>query len=233
MIKITQLTPAMGLFAVLTAAMIPMTAVAGEQTRAEVAIAEAQGKIDAGDKVGVADQAPELQGQARTALLSAQDLLSHHHKPEALAAAQQASQLADQALATANRRKDRAESDRRSAAQAAQSNAQQSVNSADSRANSAEAATSNANQRASSAEAATAAANTRADQANQSSAAANAQIDALRAAPTTTTVAVTQHDTVERQPVAPMHHHIRHHVAKHHAHTAQVKTTTTQVTTTH
>jgi len=233
MTKFTQLTPAMGLFAVLAATMMPMTAFAGEETRAEAAIAEAKGKIDAGDKVGAADQAPDLQGQARQALITAQDLLSHHHKSEALATAQHASELADQALATANRRKDRSEIDRRDAAHAAEANAQQSVMSADNRASNAETARSDANTRANAAEAATTAANLRADQANQSSAAANAQMDAMRATPTTTTMAVTQHDTVEQQSATPARHHRHHHVVRHHAHTAHVKTTTTEVTTTH
>lgn len=233
MTRFTQLTPTMGLFAVFAAAMIPTAALAGEETRAVQAIAEARGKIDAGDKVGVGEMAPDLQGQAHQALSSAQDLLTNHHKVEALAAAQKAGELADQAMAVANGRKAQAASDRRSDASAAQAANQQAVMSADSRAAADKAATADANARAASAQAATDAANSRADAANQSSAAANAQMDAMRAAPTTTTVAMTQHDTVEH--VAPAHvvHHPHHRVVHHHAPVAHGQTTTTEVTTTH
>ncbi len=233
MISFNQFAPRLGLAAVLAATMLPAAAFAGEQTRAEAAIAEAKGKIDAGDRVGTSNQAPELQAQARAALSTAQDLLSHHKKSEAIAAAHHASELADQAIVTANTRKNDADHARRDDLRDTASQAQQSAASANTRAATAEAASVNANARADSAEQATTVANIRANTAEQSTIAANAQAEALRS-PTTTTVAMTQHETVE--PVAtpapvrkPRHRRVMH---RHHA-AAHVKTTTTTIVTTH
>jgi hypothetical protein len=226
MIKFPHLTPNLGLAALLATAMIPTGAYAGEETRAQAAIAEASGKIDAGDKAGVGDQAPDLQRQAHQALISAQDLLAHHKKMEAIAAAQHAGELADQAMASANARKTQAERDRRNDIRDSASTAATANN----RANSAEQAASQANMRADSAEQATNNANLRANSAEQSSAAANARADELRA-PTTTTLAVTQRDA-DVPTKAPVHH-VRHHPVRHHAHATHAKTTTTVVTTSH
>lgn len=233
MAKFTQLTPGLGLIAVLAAAMLPTVAMAGEETRAEAAIAEAKGKIDAGDKAGVGQEAAHMQDDARHALMSAQDLLSHHHKAEALAAALHASELADQAMATAGHRHDEADANRRSDARMAEEHARETTNAANERAHSAEAANAMADQRASTAEANANAANQRADDASRASAAAMAEANAARNAPTTTTVATTQHDSDE---AAPMHtmHHARHRVVHHRVrHTSHTHTTTTAVTTTH
>ena len=231
MIKFPHLTPNLAIAALLAATMIPTGAHAGEQTRAEAAIAEAKGKIDAGDKVGAADQAPDLQRQAREALMSAQDLLSHHQKTQAIAAAHHASDLADQAITSANARKTQAERDRRNDLRDSAASAQQSAASAEVRANNAEQATTQANMRANSAEQATTNANMRADTAQQSSDAA--QADALRQAhaPVTTSVAVTEHDAVVRTK-APVHHP-RRRPARNHAHPAHQNTTTTVNTTSH
>jgi hypothetical protein len=228
MIKLTHMMSKVGMAALLAATMMPASAIAGEQTRAEAAIAEAKGKIDAGDRVGAGEQAPELQQRARAALVSAQDLLNQHRKNDAFTEAHQASDLADQAMASANSRKANAERDRRDNLRDAAANARQSA--------------ATANVRASDAEQATAMANMRANSAEQSSAAANAQADALRnmphpaPAPTVTTVAVTEHDTMHdtmhnnmHQAKAPVHHK-RHRVVRHSAH---VKTTTTVITTNH
>ena len=232
--KFNKLTPKMGFAALLATAMLPVAAHAGEQTRAEAAIAAAQGKIDAGDKIGVAQQAPELQGQAREALASAQDLLSHHQKREAIAAAQHAGELADQALISANGRKTQADSDRRHDLKDVAVSAQTSAADANARANSAEAATAIANNRADAAQQATLSANHRADMAEQSSASANAQADALRnpPPPTVTTVAVTEHNASTAMP-APLHHRVHHVVRRHTTHPVLAKSTTTVITTSH
>jgi hypothetical protein len=75
----------------------------------------------------------------------------------------------------------------------------------------------------------------RANSAEQSCAIANAQADALRnaprvAAPSTTIVAIHEHDT-DTTPVAEPHHirphHIRHRVAHKHVGATHTKTTTT------
>ncbi len=225
MTRILKTSPALGLIAVLAAGLLSTTAHAGEETRAEAAIAEASGKIDAGDKAGVGTAAPDMQRQAREALMSAQDLLTHHKKVEALAAAHHASDLADQAIVVANARKIDADRTRRDDQRSTEAAATQSATMANMRANSAEAATDAANQRA--------------DAAERSSAAANAQADAMRnapppvVAPTTTTVELTQHDEPAPMSHTPVHH--LHHKVVHHAkHPSPVKTTTTAtVTTTH
>ena len=221
--RLTHFTRKASLAALLAATVLPGVAYAGDQTNAEAAIAEAKGKIDAGEKVGVSDQAPELQAQAREELMSAEAKLSHHHKREAIATAHHASELADQALVAANDRKALAERARRDDIRDSAAVAQQSAV--------------NANIRADSAQQAMTMANMRADSAERDSASANAQADALRNAPppaatqTTTTLAVTQHDTVTTKAAPIRHHHRR--VAHKRARTAHVRTTTTVVTTTH
>ena len=229
MTSLRHFAPKLGLAALLAATTLSTSAHAGAQSRAEAAIAEAKVKIEAGDKVGAGNQAPELQAQARQELLAAQDLLSNHHKPEAITAAHHASALADQALISANTRKAEAERARRDDLRDAAANAQQSAANANARADNAQQATTIANMRANSAEAA--------------SATANAQAEALRnappppvAAPTTTTVAVTEHDSVTTP--AATTHHIRHRVIHKRAKSipgksTHAKTTTTEITTTH
>ncbi|WP_353227844.1 hypothetical protein [Novosphingobium sp.] len=238
MIKRTPLSSRLALAALLAATMIPASAFAGEQTRAEAAIAEAKGKIDAGDKVGANDQAPALQSQARAALMSAQDMLAHHQKSEAIAEAHRASGLADQAIVTANTRKAENERSRRDDLRDAGARAQQTAATANNRAGAAEAATDNANLRADNA-------NQRAENAERSTAAANAQIEAMRAAPppppapmpTTTTVAISSHDVVDSDR-APVRHTVRkararagHRVMHRTVHHHHVKTTTVTTTT--
>ena len=233
MMNLHHFTPRLGLAALLAATMLSSAAYAGEQNRAELAISEAKGKIDAGDKVGVGEQAPELQGQARETLRSAEDQLAHHHKPEAIAAAHHASELADQALVSANTRKAEAERARRDDIRDTAVAAQQSAANANVRADNAQQATDNANNRADSAVRATMDANNRANSAEASSAAANAQADALRnAPPPATTTVVTQHET-ENSPMAAPTHHKKHRVLHKRAHTMPTKTTTTELTTTH
>lgn len=167
--RLTQLTSKIALSALIATAMLPATAHAGAQTRAERAISEAEGKIDAGERAGAGKHARELQGQARQELMTAEDQLAHHQKDEAIATAHHASQLADQAIERTNDLRAGAEHARRGELRDTANAARQSA----------------------------ADANIRADAAEQSSAAANAQADALRnaqvpvIAPSTTTTVVT------------------------------------------
>jgi len=130
-------------------------ALAGEADRARAAIAEARGKIEAGDKVGASSGAPMLQTDARKALGDAELLLARGKKTESLAAARRAGELADIAIVNADRDKMAASRDRRidaeaaaSSAQAAVVNAQASATAAEARANAAERAADSANARA-------------------------------------------------------------------------------------
>lgn len=84
---------------------LPGVAYAGQNDRAQQAIAEARGKISAGTVVGAGDEAVGLQTRAKAALNDAENLLSKGKKTEAIAAAQQAGLMADQALAMSNRTK--------------------------------------------------------------------------------------------------------------------------------
>ena len=70
----------------------------GKNEQATAAIAAAQAKIDAANKVGASGSVPQLQASAGAALRDAQTLLSRGKKDEALAAANRASELADRAI---------------------------------------------------------------------------------------------------------------------------------------
>jgi hypothetical protein len=84
---------------------LPTLALAGEKDRAQEAIAEARGRISAGNMVGAGDEAIGLQSRAKASLHDAEALLSKGKKTEAIAAAQQAGQLADQAISMTNNKK--------------------------------------------------------------------------------------------------------------------------------
>lgn len=213
----------------LSAVSVP--AFAGKHEQAVEAIAQARGKIEAGDKVGTSAQAPELQAQARLELATAETYLSHGKKAQAISAAHHAGDLADQAIVSADNRRTTAERDRRLDAQSSTIEAQQSAAVANLRADSAQQAVVSANGRADAAQQAAVLANYRADAAQSATIAANAQTDALRNAPpspATTTVAI-----IEKQngrataPVGRVHHRL---VRKHRG-MSHPKTTTTVTTT--
>lgn len=84
---------------------LPVVAHAGQNDRAQQAIAEARGKISAGTLVGAGDEAIGLQTRAKASLNTAEALLSKGKKTEAIAAAQEAGMMADQALAMSSRAK--------------------------------------------------------------------------------------------------------------------------------
>lgn len=200
-----RISRAAGVSALLALSTIPVAAHAGKADEARAAIAEARGKIDAGNKVGASGVTPEMQSRAQAALASAEAHLNKGDKDAAISDAHHASELADMALVNTDRRKEASAQDSRMDAEASASAAQQSA----------------------------AAANERADAAQQAAATANAQADALRnapppapaPAPTTTTV-----QTVEREAVqTPARHVVRKPV---HTTTAAVKKTTTTTVTT-
>ena len=171
-----------GIAALLAAAAISaaIPASASEGDRARQAIAEARGKVEASEKIGAATVAGDVHSQARIELDRAEDLLSHHHKTEAISAANRASMLADQATVTADRRKVGAEREGRRDAEAAAA-----VNGA----------------RADAAQQSAADASANAAAANQAATAAAAEASALRnapkAAPTTTTVTTEESKVVQ------------------------------------
>lgn len=194
-----SLTRKLGFALLLSASTLSPLWAAGDQSDAEAAIAVARSKIAAGDKVGTGRLAPELQEQARTALLEAQGLLNNHHKKEAMTAAVRAGELADRALVSGDNRRTEAEQVRRLDTQDAAIHAQQSAANANVRANSAEMMGNVANQRANNAE--------------REAAAANARVDQLRAAapvaaPQTTTTVVTEHDTSVIAPAPAIRHKV-------------------------
>lgn len=149
---------------------LPGVAHAGMNDRAQQAIAEAKGKISAGTMVGAGEEALGLQMRAKTALNNAEALLSKGKKAEAVAAAQQAGMLADQALAATQTNKDAKATAAVGEAQASAASAQQSAVIANEQA---------------------AAANARADMAM----AAPAPVAVIAPAPSTTTTVTTEERT--------------------------------------
>lgn len=190
-------------------------ALAGKADRARSAIAEAQGKIDAADKIGLSGETPHLQAEAEASLRQAREDLKSGHKEAAISEANRASQLADTALGEAQRRKNQAEANQRASAEAAAAAAQQQ----------------------------TLEANARAAEAQQNAAAAAADAAAARAAaapvvvaqPATTTVTTQTEKVAASSSVAatrrPVKRTVVHRRASHPAAAVTEKTTTTVTTT--
>jgi hypothetical protein len=196
----------------------------GKGDRAQKAIAEASGKIDAALRVGGAGNAAEMQLRAQALLRAAREDIAHGDKDQAIADANHASTLADASIVEAQRSHARAENAERAHNQAVTAEAQNEAN----------------------------AANVRADQAQQAAAAAQADAAKARATPppapvvvitpppaqpTTTTAVTTQ--TVSSSSVAPAKPVVRkkvRRVVRHSTAPARrilTKRTTTTVTTTH
>lgn len=90
----------------LIAAGIPGAAMAGKnEDAARYAIGQAQGKIEAGDRIGVARNAADVQVRARAALAEADREFRRGHEGVARSAALEADALADLALATSEYRR--------------------------------------------------------------------------------------------------------------------------------
>lgn len=188
----------------------------GKGDRAQQAIAEAQGKIDAMNRSGAAQAQPAMTARASAALRSAQEAVSAGHKEQAIADANNASRLADTALGEAAKNQQQAAAQQQADAAAAVGAAQQDAAAAAAQANS-------ANLRAN-------AAQQQASDAQQAAADAQVQADALRAqpapAPTTTTVTTTDRTTSSG---GTTHRRVVHHAPAHS--TSAQKVTTTTVTT--
>ena len=110
----------------------------GKNERATAAIAAAQARIDAANKVGASGQVPALQARATAMLATAREDLSRGLKDDAIADATRASELADQALGEAERAKSVNAALRVDAAAAAAQDAQAAAVDANARANAAE-----------------------------------------------------------------------------------------------
>jgi multidrug resistance efflux pump len=70
----------------------------GKNEQATAAIAAAEAKIDAANKVGASGEVPHLQASAGAALRAAKNDLNHGEKDQAILDANRAAQLADQAI---------------------------------------------------------------------------------------------------------------------------------------
>ncbi len=197
------------------AALMALSAVpahASDDDRARAAIAEARGKIEAGDKIGTSGEAPGIQARARAALRDAEDLLAHGKEKRAIIAAHSASELADSAIMAADQRRGDAQNAARVDAVNSAAMAQQSAADANARA-------ADAQNRAYAAE----------QQAAATAAQAAAQAEAMRAAaPTTTIVTTTEQSHVVRTPAKRT---VKRVVVHRPARATVVKKTTTTVTT--
>ena len=111
----------------------------GKKDRAREAVATAQAKVDAASKVGAAGEVPRLLAQAQGALRAAQEDLARDKKTDAIADANRASTLADQALGEAQRAKLERARDDKQASDAAAADAARSAADANARAAAAEA----------------------------------------------------------------------------------------------
>lgn len=100
----------------LAAVALPGAAHAKDERNSRAAVAEARGKIEAGDKAGVGGDAADVQARARAALEKAEAAIRDDNEDRALHYAGQADALAGLAQATAELRKLTAERDQLSAA---------------------------------------------------------------------------------------------------------------------
>ena len=141
--------------AIATAFTLASPALAGgKNEQAVAAIAAAQARIDAANKVGASGSVPGLQAGAGAALRDAQTLLSRGRKDEAIAAASRASELADRAIGEAQKTASQQSMMQQNEAAAAASSARQEAATANARAQSAEQAATAAAQDAATARAA-------------------------------------------------------------------------------
>lgn len=152
----------------------------GKKDRARMAVTEAQAKVEAAMKVDASTLTPKLLADAQATLRTAQEDLAQNHKDDAIATANRASQLADQALGESQRRRAENNAAVRSDAVAATASAQAEADAAKARAADAE-------QSAAAAQA--------------QAASAQAEAAALRATPPAQPASTTTTTTVE-QPVA-------------------------------
>ncbi len=194
----------------------------GKKDRAQEAVAAARAKVDIAAKLGATGEVPRLQAAAAAALRTAEEDLKQNHKDQAIAGANHAQQLAEEAIGYTQRNQ---------------------ADAASAQVNAASAGTAAAQDQAAQAKADAAAANARAAAAEQAAASAQADAAAARAAPpvvvtqpaapttatvTTETTAATPvaRTTTTRRVVKRPVRHTTHTVTK----PAAVKTTTTVTT---
>jgi hypothetical protein len=113
-------------------------AIAGDDERAERAIAKAGAKIDAANKVGASGEVPGMVARAQSTLAQAKEDLKRGHERLSFDEATEAARLADTALGTAQQNQIAAERDQRNSAEAAASMAQRDAADANARAANAE-----------------------------------------------------------------------------------------------
>ena len=125
-------------------ALTATPALAGREDRAKVAIAAAQAKIDAANKLGASTETPRLAAEAEAALRAAREDLARDRNAQAIDHANHAAMLADTALGQATKAKEnreaalRADSERAEAAR--RLDAERAADAANARANAAEVA---------------------------------------------------------------------------------------------
>lgn len=85
----------------LAAIALPSVGYAADANQVNAAIAVAKAKIQTGDSLGATDQAADIQARARAALELAQRELKQHHEDRAFRAAENATALAEYAIASA------------------------------------------------------------------------------------------------------------------------------------
>ncbi|MDB5702812.1 MAG: hypothetical protein JWL66_3011 [Sphingomonadales bacterium] len=171
----------------------------GKGDRAKEAMAAADAKVEAANKIGATGETPRLQAQAQAALRAAHEAYAAGHKEESIAQAIRATQLSDEAIGTTQKNRAADHREQRVALEATAAAAHEDA----------------------------AAANARADAAQQSAAVATAQANAARAstpvvvaAPahqaTTVTTELEEHSSaaprVTKRPVA---HHVIHRQVRH------------------
>ncbi len=113
-------------------------AIAGKHDRAKEAIAHAQGKIDAANKLGANGDVPRIQAEAEATLRTAREDLASGHKEAAIADANRAAELADTAINLAAKNRAEAEQAQRVNAEQTAAAAQEQAAAATARANAAE-----------------------------------------------------------------------------------------------
>ena len=196
---------------------LPMSAFAeGKTEQARKAIAAAQAKVEAGNTVGAAGDAPRFQKQAVDALRLARDELAHHDKDAAIRDATHAQELADMALSASTHARQQEATDQ----------AQRQAAAANARAN-------DANARAADAQASAAAAQADANAARSAPPVVIQAPAPPPPAPTTVTTETTQTTpaSVTTTSKAPVKRRVVHHVVRHTTHPTTVTHTKTTVAT--
>lgn len=136
MTKLTIFARGIALGALVAMPLSPV--MAGKHDRAKEAIAHAQGKIDAANKLGAGGDVPRIQAEAEATLRTAKEDLASGHKEAAISDANRAAELADTAINLAAKNRTDAEQAQRANAETTAAVAQQDAAAANARADAAE-----------------------------------------------------------------------------------------------